>query len=107
MMQDFDLSMEDMPSDKSEAKNAKTSSGKEMKMTVTQVFKKDGKRYAFVAFSDEKRVAEGRIPECKITSATDFTKQEIMQLENYMRRNTETLWEMANKVNVMDAFMGR
>lgn len=74
-------------------------------MSVSQIFRKDGKKYAFVSFTDGKRKAEGTIPDCKITSYSGFSEEEVKQLEEYMDREIITLKNMAVGVNVMDAFM--
>jgi len=74
-------------------------------MSVTQVFNKDGNKYAFVSFEDETRRAEGKIPDCSIMSSSGFSKEEVSQLEDYMKRELPNLKKMASKVNVLDAFM--
>ena len=37
-----------------------------LEMSVSQIFRKNGEKYAFVSFTDGKRKAEGKIPSCKI-----------------------------------------
>ncbi len=74
-------------------------------MSVSQVFAKNGERYAFVSFTDGKKNAEGKIPECKIISNNGFEKEEITQLEDYMERELARLKRMAAGINVMRAFM--
>ena len=76
-----------------------------VKMSVTQVFQKDGKKYAFVSFSEEGKQAEGRIPECRIMSRKGYSDEEVGQLESYMRKEIDAIWQMARGVNVMDAFL--
>ena len=75
----------------------------EVKMSVSPVCTKEDKQYAFVSFSDEKRTAEGRIPECTIISNQGFTEEEVMQLEDYMRRELRTLKRMAAGIRLIDA----
>ena len=75
----------------------------EVKMSVSPVCTKEDKQYAFVSFSDEKRTAEGRIPECTIISNQGFSKEEVMQLEDYMRRELRTLKRMAAGIRLIDA----
>lgn len=77
----------------------------EMNMLVSPVCAKDGKQYAFVSFSDEKRSAEGKIPDCKIVSSYGFTEEEVEQLEDYMRRELTQLKKMASGIRLLDAFM--
>ena len=76
-----------------------------MNMSVSQIFSKDGKKYAFVSFTDGRRHAEGKIPDCKITSSQGFHKGEELLLENYMKENLPQLKKMAASVRVMNAFM--
>lgn len=76
-----------------------------LNMSVSQVFSKDGKQYAFVSFADETRMAEGRIPDCVITSQSGFSKEEVTQLEDYMRRELSNLKKMAAGVDAMSAFL--
>lgn len=74
-------------------------------MSVSQVFSKNGERYAFVTFTDGVRNAEGRIPACKIISSSGFDGEEVRQLEDYMVRELAQLKRMAAGVNVMRSFM--
>lgn len=76
-----------------------------LNMSVSQVFQKDGKKYAFISFADGSRKAEGKIPDCMITKSSGFSQEEVVQLEDYMRRELPGLKKMAANVNVMKAFM--
>lgn len=76
-----------------------------VKMSVSPVCKKDGKKYAFVSFTEGNRNAEGRIPECTITHNTGFSEEEVEQLEAYMKRELVQLKRMAAGINVMDNFL--
>lgn len=77
----------------------------ELAMTVSPVCQKDGKQYAFVTFTDKERLAEGRIPECRIISNKGFTDAQVEQLERYMKRELTRLKKMASGINVLEAFM--
>lgn len=77
----------------------------ELNMSVSPICVKDGNRYAFVTFSDGKRLAEGKIPDCKIISNKGFSETEIGQLEEYMQKELPKLKQMAAGINVLDAFM--
>ena len=79
--------------------------GGEMNMSVSPVCAKDGKQYAFVSFTDGKRSAEGKIPDCKIMMSTGFSEDEVEQLEDYMRRELTQLKKMAAGIRLLDAFM--
>lgn len=77
----------------------------ELNMSVSPICTKNGKKYAFVSFSEGKRSAEGKIPDCKITSSTGFHEEEVKQLEEYMRRELPQLKKMAAGINIMRNFM--
>lgn len=66
-----------------------------------------GEKYAFVTFSDGKRTAEGKIPECVMISREGFSDEEISALEDYMRANRTKLKSMAAGIDIMSAFMGK
>ena len=74
-------------------------------MSISSVCEKDGKRYAFVSFTQGERFAEGKIPDCKIIAVQGFSSEEVEQLENYMRRELPKLKQMAAGIRVRDAFM--
>ena len=76
-----------------------------LKMSVSPVLSKDGQRYAFVSFEDGERVAEGRIPECKLVSNKGFSEEEAARLEEYMKEELAQLKRMAASIRVIDAFM--
>lgn len=77
----------------------------ELKMSVSPICTKDGKKYAFVSFTDGKRTAEGKIPDCKITDCDGFSSDEVMQLEDYMSRELPQLKKMAAGINILKNFM--
>lgn len=77
----------------------------DVNVTVSQVFSKDGEKYAFVSFSQGDCVAEGKIPDCKVISNKGFTEEEVEQLENYMANELAKLKRMAAGIRVLDAFM--
>lgn len=77
----------------------------ELNVSVSSICAKDGKKYAYVSFTDGERVAEGMIPDCKIVSNKGFTQAEAEQLEEYMRSDLSRLKRMAAEIRVLDAFM--
>ena len=79
----------------------------EAKMSVSQIFRKDGQKTVYVEFTDGKRHAEGRLPDCRILSGKGFTEEETRALEDYLRSEQETILQTAGKINVMKAFMGK
>ena len=77
----------------------------EFTMSVSPVCLKDGKKYAFVSFTDGERSAEGKIPDCKILSATGLALGEVKMLEEYMKQELPRLKKMAAGIRLVDAFM--
>ncbi|MCM1173903.1 MAG: hypothetical protein NC341_02505 [Blautia sp.] len=77
----------------------------ELRMSVSPICTKDGRKYAFVSFTDGERSAEGRIPECRITVNGGFDREEVIQLEEYMSRELPQLKKMAAGINIMRNFM--
>lgn len=77
----------------------------ELKMSVSPICVKEGNRYAFVNFTDGKRLAEGKIPDCKIISNKGFNDDEIGKLEEYMQKELPKLKQMAAGINVLGALM--
>lgn len=82
-------------------------SAQEINMSVSPICQKDGRKVAYVSFTDGGRMAEGEIPDCRITKSKNFGKTEIEQLENYMRDNLVMIKRMAASVNPLDAFLGK
>lgn len=78
---------------------------KAVQMTVSPVCAKDGKKYAFVSFTEGERTAEGKIPDCVIVSNKGFEKGEVKMLEEYMRRELPQLKKMASGIRLLDAIM--
>ncbi len=79
--------------------------GSEVNMSVSSVCEKDGKKYAFVSFKDGERIAEGKIPDCKIVSNHGFSQEEVEQLEQFMLRELPQLKKMAAGIRWIDSFM--
>ena len=76
-----------------------------MNMSVSPVCEKNGEKYAFVTFTDGKRTAEGKIPECKIMFSAGFTEEEVLQLQDYMKRELTNLKKMAAGIRKLDAII--
>lgn len=77
----------------------------ELNMSVSPICVKDGQKYAFVSFTDEKRSAEGRIPDCKIIVSNGFSQAEVEQLEAYMKKELTQLKKMAAGIRLIDAII--
>lgn len=85
----------------------------DMRLSVSPVCKKKGETYAFVTFTEEcntqgasdgqaLRVAEGKIPDCKIISNEGFDEGEVRMLEMYMKQNLLQLKKMAAGIRLFD-----
>lgn len=80
----------------------------DMRLSVSPVCKKNGETFAFVTFTEvtcntqEVRVAEGKIPDCKIISSEGFDEGEIGMLEMYMKQNLLQLKKMAAGIRLFD-----
>lgn len=77
-----------------------------MNMLVSGVSEKNGRKMAYVLFEDEdKRSAEAVIPECRVISNNGFSEEEVVQLEDYVRRNLTDLKKRAAGINPVTALM--
>ncbi len=98
--------MQDFPLDfgkKEEKKPEKNSDS--LDMQVSSICDKDGKKLAYVIFSDSKRKAEGQIPDCVINTNSGFSAEEVAGLELYMQQNLGMLKSMAKSINPIKAMM--
>ena len=75
----------------------------ELNMSVSPICVKDGKKYAYIMFSDNVRSAEGTIPDCRIISNNGFLEDEVNQLEAYMERSLPELKRLAAEQNAFNA----
>ena len=77
----------------------------EMTMQVSGICIKEGKRMAYVNFTDGKKSAEGIIPECRIVKHTGFDENEVGQLELFMKMNLSNLKKKAASIDPVRAMM--
>ena len=97
IMQNFSLN------EKADVKAEPTKSSVDIR--VSGVFTKDGRKMAYVSFSDGERSAEGTIPDCVITRNKGFSSDETEQLVSYMKRELPSLKKTASGINVVKALM--
>lgn len=83
----------------------KSSKSQELSMQVSSVCQKNGKKIAYVTFSDKDRFAEGEIPKCVIGKNKGFSPEEVAGLELYMKQNLDMLTSMAATINPIKAMM--
>ena len=77
----------------------------ELKMTVSGVVPKDGRKNVYVIFEDGTRKAEGSVPECIIHSNEGFEEDEVKMLELYMKQQQDQIRELAKGINPIKALM--
>lgn len=77
----------------------------ELKMTISGIVPKDGRKSIYVVFEDGNRKAEGYVPDCIITSNEGFEEDEIKMLELYMKQNQDMIREHAKLINPIKALM--
>lgn len=77
----------------------------ELKMTVSGVVPKDGRKNVYVVFEDGNRRAEGSVPECKIVENQGFEEDEVKMLELYMKQQQDVIRGMAKDINPIKALM--
>ena len=77
----------------------------ELKMTVSGIVPKDGRKNIYVVFEDGRRKAEGCVPDCIITNNQGFSEEESKMLELYMKQNQDQIRDMAKVINPLKALM--
>ena len=80
---------------------------KQMNMLVSGLVGSGEHKRICVYFSDKDKYAEGSIPDYRITSSKGFNKEELAEIEEYLKENRDHIIEEAKKVNPMKSFMGR
>lgn len=73
----------------------------EVKMTYSGIVAAGGRKKVSVTFEDGTCIAEGSIPDCKITKNSGFTEDEIVVLEKYLQMNQ---MEIINKAKEISGF---
>lgn len=77
----------------------------ELKMTISGIVPKDGRKSIYVVFEDGQRKAEGYVPDCIITKNEGFEKDELKMLELYLKQNQDMIREHARLINPIKALM--
>lgn len=71
----------------------------ELKMTYSCIVKKGKQKVVRVSFEREGAYAEGIVPEGKIEKQKGFTKEEITQLELYLKINGDSILKDAKEIS--------
>ena len=77
----------------------------ELRMTVSGVVPKDGRKNVYVVFEDGVRRAEDCVPDCEILSSQGFEEEELEMLKLYMKQQQDQIREMAKNINPIKALM--
>ncbi len=79
----------------------------EIKLDISGVVDKDGKKIAHIRFTRGEDFAEGYIPDCVLTKVQGFTDDEASQLIDYLRANLTEFKKRAAAINPLTAIMGK
>ena len=79
----------------------------DVRLDISGISEKDGKKRACVRFTRGADCAEGYIPDCTLTKVEGFTEKEAEQLAAYLRDNLVMLKRKAASVNPLNAIMGK
>ena len=77
----------------------------ELRMTISGIVPKEGRKHIYVVFEDGSRRAEGSVPDCVIEKNPGFSEEEVSMLELYMKQNLDMIREHAKLINPIKAFM--
>ncbi|MBR3526106.1 MAG: hypothetical protein IKO11_09685 [Lachnospiraceae bacterium] len=79
----------------------------EVRLDISGISEKDGKKRAYVRFTRGKDHAEGYIPDCVLTEVHGFSEEEAESLTKYLKENLTALKKRAAAVNPLNAIMGK
>lgn len=71
----------------------------EMRMLVSSLLEKNGKRYARVSFLRGEDTAEGIVPDCRLEHVKGFTQEEEAALKFYLIANQEAIMAQAKQIH--------
>ena len=74
-------------------------------MSISSLVPLNGKKAAFVQFSDKEKTAEFIIPECRQVNNKGFTEDELQMLHDYVIRKKDSIMDMAKRVDPLGKFM--
>ena len=76
-----------------------------MNMNISSIVPVNGKKAAFVNFTDKDKTAEFIVPECRRVSNTGFTEEELQMLLDYVIREKDSIMDMAKGVDPLGRLM--
>ena len=74
-------------------------------MSISSLVPVNGKKAAFVHFSDKEKTAEFIMPECRKVSNSGFTEDEQQMLLEYVILEKDSIMDMAKRVDPLGKFM--
>lgn len=77
----------------------------EVKMLISCVVEKEGKKMVRLSFLRGNDYAEGILPEGIVEKAKGFTEEEIRKLERYIRNNRKDILQQAKEINPLRNWM--
>lgn len=73
----------------------------EIKLTHSGILAVKGRRHVSVRFERGRDVAEGTLPECRITKSSGFTAEEVKGLEDYLTRQCDVIFQKAKEISTI------
>lgn len=70
-----------------------------VKLTHSGILSVKGRKQVSVRFERGRDVAEGTLPQCKITKNNGFSEEEIKGLENYLEQKNDEIFAKAKELN--------
>lgn len=77
----------------------------EVKMLISCVVEKEGKKMVRLSFLRGNDYAEGILPEGIVEKAKGFTEEEVRKLERYIRTNRKDILQQAKEINPLRNWM--
>ena len=77
-----------------------------IQMSVSLMTRTKESKAVYVLFTDGDKNAEFSLPNCTLLNNRGFSDEEIGQLEEYVKNEQDTIFELAKTVNPMKAFLG-
>lgn len=77
----------------------------EVKMLVSCVVEKEGRKMVRLSFLRGKDYAEGILPDGIVTRSEGFSEEEVRKLEAYIRANRKDILKQAKEINPLRNWM--
>lgn len=77
----------------------------EVKMLISCVVEKEGRKIVRISFLRKKDYAEGILPDGIIVKSEGFSGEEVRKLEAYIRANRQEILKQAREINPLRNWM--